>query len=587
LQFPNGRKIDNTYDLIYRRTDVADNGGSTLAAWHFFGPSRVAELAMGNGLICTHLNNARTRSSIQEGQTESGWQGQVTPPWGDQSSDRLGYDGAGRMITKRYLVGGINPGNHKYQNTTAVVGFTTSFDRSSNKFFERHLHAESRSHLYEPFANLTPQGGYDSLDRLRRYQRGVLSSTGGHNNLGGGGIDTPISLPNTDQSRTYDLDGLGNWRRTVFEPVGGSQTTEFRQHNALNQIAKRDSTPFTYDLNGNLLDDGIRLYTWDALNRLVEVRRASDDAVIGQYTYDATGRRIRKIVSNGGLPGNIPNGMTDYLYRNWQCVEERDDANSPTKQYIWGIYIDELLQQKNLIAINNLPAGDYYPLSDLLYRTTALTDSGGALVESYDTDAYGKTRIFTAPGAGNNWWADDAGQSDVSTCAFIFTGRRYDAETKTYFYRARYYDSQLGRFIGRDPSGYEDGWNLYQYVLSRPLKWTDPTGKASWVVPSTPASIAKCKTHCAKTGRVYVNTITTQYHYDLYFCKFGWKVTRCVCSKGCLPCAKTILYTNPIGPPQEQSPETCKLVRESLIPPCVCVYRCPTAGIVTLPGTPR
>jgi hypothetical protein len=73
----------------------------------------------------------------------------------------------------------------------------------------------------------------------------VLSSTGGHNNLGGGGIDTPISLPNTDQSRTYDLDGLGNWRRTVFEPVGGTQTTEVRQHNALNQITKRDGTPFT------------------------------------------------------------------------------------------------------------------------------------------------------------------------------------------------------------------------------------------------------------------------------------------------------------------------------------------------------
>jgi hypothetical protein len=451
LQFPNGRKIDNTYDLLYRRTDVADNGGSTIATWQFFGPSRVAELTMGNGLICSHLNNARTRSSIQENQTEEAWQGQVTPVWGDQSSDRLGYDGASRMITKRYLAGGINPITFGYLNTSSVVGFTTSFDRSSNKFFERHLHAESRSHLYEPFANGTPQGGYDSLDRLRQYQRGVLSTNSGHNNLGGGGIDTPISLPNTDQSRTYDLDGLGNWRRTDYEPVGGSQTTEIRQHNALNQITRRDSTPFSYDLNGNLLDDGIRLYTWDALNRLANVRRKPDGSLIGEYTYDATGRRIQKIVTNGGLSGNIPNGTTHYLYTAWQCVEECDGFGSPLKQYVWGIYIDELLQQRLLTTINNHGAGDYFPLSDLLYRTTALTDSTTNIIETYDTDAYGNTLIFTAPGAANNWWADNAAQVENSTCDFIFTMRRFDLEVMLYFYRARIYGIQIGRFLSRDP----------------------------------------------------------------------------------------------------------------------------------------
>ncbi len=335
-------------------------------------------------------------------------------------------------------------------NTSSVVGFTTSFDRSSNKFFERHLHAESRSQLYEPFANFEPQGGYDSIDRLRQYQRGVLTSAGGHNNLGGGGIETPISLPNTDQSRTYDLDGLGNWRRTTFEPVGGSQTTEVRQHNALNQITKRDATPLTYDLNGNLLDDGTRLYTWDAFNRLANVRRKSDGSLIGDYAYDATARRIRKVVSNGGLSGAIPNGTTHYLYTAWQCLEECDGFGSPVKQYVWGIYIDELLQQRHLATINNHGAGDYYPVSDLLYRTTALTDSAANIIETYDTDAYGNTLIFTAPGTGNNWWADDTVPSDNPTCQFIFSGRR-DAETMLFYYRRRYFDASFGRFISRDP----------------------------------------------------------------------------------------------------------------------------------------
>jgi len=101
------------------------------------------------------------------------------------------------MITKRYLAGGINGTKHVYNNTTAIVGQTNAFDKGGNKLYERALHAESRSSLYEPFDDQTPLGGYDSLDRLRQYQRGVLSSTGGQGNAGGGSITTPISLPGT------------------------------------------------------------------------------------------------------------------------------------------------------------------------------------------------------------------------------------------------------------------------------------------------------------------------------------------------------------------------------------------------------
>jgi len=207
-----------THDLLYRRTDLIETAtSSTIAHWEYFGPSRVVECQLQNGLTCTFLNNARTRSAIQPGQS--------TPGWGDDQSDRLGFDGASRPVAKRYVDGTLNASGG-YSNTQAVVGFTSSYDKASNKFFERELHAESRSHLYEPFdANNDPTGGYDSLDRLRQYQRGTLSSTGG------GSITTPISLPGTDEDRSYDLDGLGNWRRTSFDPVGGSAETQIRQHN--------------------------------------------------------------------------------------------------------------------------------------------------------------------------------------------------------------------------------------------------------------------------------------------------------------------------------------------------------------------
>jgi RHS repeat-associated protein len=150
---------------------------------------------------------------------------------------------------------------------------------------------------------------------------------------------------------------------------------------------------------------------------------------------------------------------------------------SPLKQHVWGIYIDELLQQRLLTTINNHGAGDYFPLSDLLYRTTALTDSAANIIETYDTDAYGNTLIFTAPGTAENWWADDAVQSDNATCEFIFTGRRRDSESSMYFFRTRYYGALLGRLVARDLRLYRGSkWNLYEFVRSRPLSWLDPMG---------------------------------------------------------------------------------------------------------------
>ena len=64
---------------------------------------------------------------------------------------------------------------------------------------------------------------------------------------------------------------------------------------------------------------------------------------------------------NGGLTGNIPNGTTDYVWQGWQTMEERNpfggsgSTDTPTKQYVWGTYIDECLQI-NLLSVAGLPS---------------------------------------------------------------------------------------------------------------------------------------------------------------------------------------------------------------------------------------
>jgi RHS repeat-associated protein len=59
---------------------------------------------------------------------------------------------------------------------------------------------------------------------------------------------------------------------------------------------------------------------------------------------------------------------------------------------------------------------------------------------------------------------------------YRFTGRMYDAETGMYYYRARYYTPQLGRFMQFDPIGYQSDVDLYLYVGDDPLDKTDPSG---------------------------------------------------------------------------------------------------------------
>jgi RHS repeat-associated protein len=342
----------------------------------------------------------------------------------------------------------------------------------------------------------SPAPGYDSVNRLLQYQRGTLNSTGGYQNSGGGSVATAITLPGTDSQESWNLDGLGNWRSLTTMPVGGSQTTNQRNHNYINEITQsltnnQSSVTFLYDgaagaSNGNLKNDGTLIYAYDSLNRLFQVNRVSDGAVIGAYIYDALNRRIRKTISNGGLSGNIPNETTDYLWLGNQVMEERDpfggtgSTDTPIKQYIWGSYVDECVQLTSytILGPQSLPAGTYYLLQDLLYRAVALTNSSG-IVEAYDTDAYGQTIIYTGPGSDGVWFTNDDMQSSYGANDIIFCGYRYDPESQLYYVRNRTYSPFLGRWIQRDPIGYAGGINLYEYVGGRVLVTVDPEGSMS------------------------------------------------------------------------------------------------------------
>jgi len=86
--------------------------------------------------------------------------------------------------------------------------------------------------------------------------------------------------------------------------------------------------------------------------------------------------------------------------------------------------------------------------------------------------------VHTDDGGDEIWVTEDDTTASASAKdnPYMFTGRRYDEETGLYYYRARYYKPEIGRFLNPDPIGYYAGLNLYTYCGNNPLNWIDPWG---------------------------------------------------------------------------------------------------------------
>jgi RHS repeat-associated protein len=91
----------------------------------------------------------------------------------------------------------------------------------------------------------------------------------------------------------------------------------------------------------------------------------------------------------------------------------------------------------------------------------ALSNNNNQIVERYSYDVFGEPN--TTSSVGN---------------PYMFTGRRLDTETGNYYYRARYYNPDIGRFLQTDPIGYDDGLNMYTGFSNNPTNMVDPWGLA-------------------------------------------------------------------------------------------------------------
>lgn len=321
-------------------------------------------------------------------------------------------------------------------------------------------------HAYDAVDRLTSRGapngitssyGYDGLSRLT----GLTHAAGGNlignqytyddaNNIanwtnasGNHGyaydpVDRLTSATNSAQpNENYSYDGVGN--RTA------SHLSATYNYQPFNQLTNTATASYVYDNNGNLLSKtdsvGSTVFSWNEENQLTQTLLPNGLTV--NYKYDALGRRIQRTTSAGA--------SERYVYDGHDVLLDLNADWSVATTYLSDLGIDNKLRQTSSTT------GVSYYLSDHLGSTAGLTDASGNMVEQVAYDSYGNS----------------AGSAFTR---YTYTGRERDPDTGLLYYRARFYDPQLGRFVNEDPIGLLGGLNLFAYVENRPTNGIDPFG---------------------------------------------------------------------------------------------------------------
>jgi RHS repeat-associated protein len=470
--FPGAHSENYGYDLAGNLTNKTDrNGHSITYAYDQLNRLRQKTYPDNSTVIYTYDNASRlTQVSDPTGTYQFTFDnmGRLTGTTtsysfltGRNFTASYGYDAASNRTGFTDPEGGATAFVYDTLNRLQTLTPPAAFASTGNFGFSYDA-LSRRTQLTRPNA-VTTTYGYDTLSRLLNvtYKKGTTTLDGATYTVDSAGnrlSRTPLpsgTASNYGYDAIYELTGVTQGHSTTesytYDAVG-NRLSAFHSsgwtYNSSNELTSRPSFTYTYDNDGNTLTSvtgsNTTTYAWDFENRLTSVTLPGSGGTV-TFKYDPFGRRIYKSSSAG---------TSIFAYDGDNLVEETNNAGGVVARYEQTQNIDEPL------AMLRSGATSFYH-ADGLGSVTSLSNSAGALAQTYAYDSFGK----------------QTSSSGSLTNAFLYTGREFDSETGLYFYRARYYDQNVGRFISEDPARLSgDSPNFYAYAQNRPTLLVDPGG---------------------------------------------------------------------------------------------------------------
>ena len=266
---------------------------------------------------------------------------------------------------------------------------------------------------------------------------------------------TGVTIDTNDYAYIYD--NIGNSLYTSLNSVTNAYTV-----NALNQYTDI-SYPVNpvnpvYDLDGNMLTNGVWSFTYDAENRMISAY--SNDSLLVSNTYDHQSRRIRKAVSSSS--------ELSFIWDGWNLIHETiayTNGTSDSIEYVWGLDLSGTLQGAGGVGgllFEKRNGAIYIPCYDANGNVTAYVDTNGVVMVYRQYDAFGNTIA--------------KGGDMVDVFHFWYSTKYLDHDTGLYYYGYRYYSPMLQRWITRDPVEESGGMNLYTLCANSSINSFDVLG---------------------------------------------------------------------------------------------------------------
>ena len=501
ITYASGRKETFSYDTAGNLVSVTDTQTGAAVSLSYDALNRVAtETQLGQTLSYTYdaSGNRETLTLPGVGTYTYDFDAlnrliSIVNPQGETTS--FTYDAAGRRTRLTYGNGAYSAYDYDQANRLASI-----------------MHHKSDGSLLTFYAY-----GYDNMNNRQSV------------------VENNSTIISYSYDSTYKLLAAATGNQTVsftYDPVGNRLSrsdeagTATYAYDDANRLLSQNSTDggsavFTYDEVGRLqtkvvttadLSSQTFTFTYDEKDQLVAV--TSSAGVNNQYAYDPLGRRIRAVNSQG---------VRRFIYDGQNPLADisGDDATP-----LYSLIYTPALDLDVLAGYSESGQSRYY-LRDGLNSVREVLGADAAPLAGYEYQPYGRIKA----------------QSGVSESDFTFTGRRLEADSGLMYYRTRYYDPDIGRFLKKDSYAGQinDPLSLhrYGYVHGNPVSHIDPTGEfvfTTIVIGSTATyyaysaitafavvaisssiapDIAKAITDTAKqTGKTYCNIVTREMKKD-------------------------------------------------------------------------